>query len=82
MVDESLINHINNKKVWLFGIINNKATDFRIEGAYNRDTNTLSNFIRTYVEKGNVIISDGWQGCNYMNSPDSGYQHLTYNTYK
>ena len=77
-VDESLINHINNKQVWLLGIINNNTKDFRIEGAYNRDTNTLSNFISTYVEKGNVIISDGWQGYNYLNSHDSGYQHLTF----
>jgi len=42
-VDESLINHINNKKIWLLGIINNTSKEFSIEVSYNRDSGTLAN---------------------------------------
>ena len=76
-VDESLINHIDNKQVWLLGIINNSTKDFKIEPSYSRDSQILSNFINQYVKSGNTIISDGWKGYNFLNSESSGFHHIT-----
>ena len=77
-VDESLISHKHNKQIWLIGIINNITKDFRIEGTLNRDSDTLKNFIVKYVDKGNTIISDGWADYGFLNSPNSGYSHITH----
>ena len=57
-VDERLINHKDNKQIWLLGIINNSTKEFRIEASYSRDGDTLSKFINLYVETGNTIVSD------------------------
>lgn len=76
-IDESLINHKNNKQIWLLDIINKATKEFRIEGVYNRDSAILETFIKKYVEKGNTIISDGWPGYNFLNSEKSGYSHIT-----
>ena len=40
-------------------MIDNKTKDFRIEGSLVRDTE-LKNFIHSYVEKGNNIVTDWW----------------------
>ena len=55
-VDECLFAHSNNKQVWILGIIDNTSKDFRLEGTFNRDTNSLKNFITKYVKTGNTII--------------------------
>ena len=78
LVDESLISHKHNKQIWLTGIINNITKYFRIEGTLNRDSDTLKNFIVKYVDKGNTIISDGWADYGFLNSPNSGYSHITH----
>ncbi len=75
-----MINHKDNKQVWLLGIINNSTKEFRIriEVSFSREGQTLSKFIKLYVETGNTIISDGWYGYNFLNSESSGYHHITH----
>jgi len=52
-VDESLINHYNGKQVWLFGICDNIAKDFRLEESYNRNSATLKEF---RIPPGNTVL--------------------------
>jgi len=75
-VDETLINHIDGKQIWLLGICDNKAKEFRIEASYNRDMETLREFINAYVKKGNYIITDGWPAYSFLDHPDSGYRRI------
>ena len=77
--DESLITHHNYKQIWLLGVINNTTKKFRIAGSYNRDSSTLSRFIKKLVTVGNQIVTDSWGGYNWLNSPLSGCQHIKYN---
>ena len=77
--DESLITHHNNKQIWLLGVINNTTKNFRIIGSFNRDASTLSRFIKKFVRTGNQIVTDSWGGYNWIDSAESGYQHIKYN---
>lgn len=77
-VDESLINHINNKQIWLLSIINNTSKEFSIKVSYNRDSGTLANYIQKYIEIENTIISNGCSGYNFLDSAQSGYSHITH----
>ena len=78
-VDESLINHSENRKIWLLGACDNETKEFRIEAAYTRDTATLKEFINTFIEPGNNIITDGWAGYNFLDQPNSGYIRYAHN---
>ena len=78
-VDESLFAHSHNKHVWILGIIDNTSKDFRLDGTFNRDTNSLKNFITKYVKTGNTIISDSWRAYNFIGQNDSGYIHIQHN---
>jgi len=78
-VEESLFAHSHNKQVWILGIINNTSKDFRLDGIFNRDTNSLKNFITKYVKTGNTIISDSWRAYNFLGQNDSGYINIQHN---
>ena len=60
----------------LWSIIKNTTKKFHIVGSYDRDSRTLSNIIKKYVEIGNTIISDGRSGYNFLDSAESGYSHI------
>ena len=60
-------------KLWVLGIINNTDKNFRLECTIKRDTVTLTNFVKKYVEPGNTIVSDGWPA--YSNLNEEGYYH-------
>ena len=78
-VDESLIANINNSSKWLVGVINTTNRNyFRCNLTSVRNTDYLRRFITTYIEPGNTIISDGWQGYNWLNDANSGFNHLTF----
>ena len=74
--DESLINHYNGKQIWLLGICDNNTKEFRIEASYDRDAETLKEFITSFVKKGNNIITDGWAGYSFLDEPGSGYRRI------
>ncbi len=57
--DESLINHINGRQIYLIELTDNITKEFRYEFVENRDTNILKYFITSYVNKGNHIVTDG-----------------------
>ena len=42
-----------------------------------RDSNTLLTLINKHVEKGTLIMSDGWRG--YSKLEESGFKHLSVN---
>lgn len=69
----------NNAQIRIVGITNNNTKDFRLEGVLVRDSNTLEKFVTKFVPKGTHIVTDGWAGYNFINSPNSGYAHLSYN---
>ena len=60
-------------------MINNTTKKFRIIGSINRDSSTLSCFIKKFVRTGNHILTDSWGGYNWIDSAASGYQHIKYN---
>ena len=78
-VDESLFGHIDGEQLWLFGIINNNDRYFRIEPIYTTNTEALKKFISKQVAKGNNICTDGWQGYDYLDAPNSGYHRYRHN---
>ena len=47
--DESLIGHKNNRQLWLIGIINNTSKAYWIEATFQRNSNTMKEFISKYV---------------------------------
>lgn len=65
-VDESLINRIDGKQVWLLGIIDNASKDFCFQAVFNRDAITIKSFISKNVEIGNNMVSDGYSSYNYL----------------
>ena len=58
-IDECNIISINNKSIWLLGIINNNTKNFRIEPVINRDADTIKTFLTKYVGSGNRIVTGG-----------------------
>ena len=67
--DNIVVTHkANGDQIWIIGCINNLTKDFRIEAAKNRNSNTLKNFITSYIDSGNKIITDGWSGYLFLNS--------------
>ena len=78
-VDESLINHFENRQIWLLGACDNETKEFCIEAVYNRDTETLKEFIIIFTEPGNNIITDGSAGNNFLDHPNSGYIRYAHN---
>lgn len=77
--DESLIANINNYSKWLVGVINTTNRNcFRCNLTSVRNADYLRTFVTTYIEQGNTIISEGWQGYNWLNDANSGFNHLTF----
>jgi len=79
LAGESLINHNNNRQIWLLGIINNRNKQFRIVGTLSREGTTLKKIIEKFIFRGNTIVTDHWQGYNWLDSKNSGYHHISFN---
>ena len=71
--DECNIVSIGNTSIWLLGIIDNETKNFRISPTIERDTSNLKAFITKHVERGNHIVTDGWNGYDFLDAPNSGY---------
>ena len=72
--DESEFSHyINGESIWVLGMTNNTTKDFRVVATKIRDTIHLKEFITRYISPGNKIITDGWAGYDWADSPNSGY---------
>ena len=52
----------------LFDIINNRTKEFLLEASKYRDTNTIKKFLYKFIDSGNIIISDGWSGYNFISN--------------
>ena len=62
--------------MWLIGIINNTTKDYRIEATFQRNSNTMKEFITKFVSRGNNIINDGFSAYNILEDNSSGYRHF------
>ena len=52
----------NNQQIWVIGVINNIMKNFRLKAKVLRDSEHLKKFVFSYINKGNVIITDGCIG--------------------
>ena len=57
----------------VLGIINIINKKYRLELSFNRNSNILKKFIKKHVKTGNVIVSNAWEGYNWILDPKSGY---------
>ena len=78
-VDESLFTHVNNKPLWVIGLIDTNSKKFRLIPSFSRDGPKLKSIITKYVMRGNIIITDSWSGYNWISEPNSGLVHITHN---
>ena len=78
-IDESFFGNKNNKQIWLLGIVNTTTKQFRVEGTYSRDGNTITKIISKHIASGNFIITDGWSDYNYLDNDNSGYANIKHN---
>ena len=62
------------QQIWVLGIIDNYSKDFRLNLTLDRNQETLKSFIARYVEPGNTIVTDGWQGYDFLSNTDD-YRH-------
>ena len=78
-IDESLFTHnLKGEQIWVIGCVNNSTKDFRVEAVCNRNSETLKGFITSYIDRGNKIITDGWQGYSFL-SHLNGYEWEVHN---
>ena len=50
-----------------------------MEFSSQRTEEILKKVVCAYVKKGNVIVTDGWSGYNYISRVNSGYSHSIHN---
>lgn len=72
---ESLFCHSSGEQVWVVGMINSETKNLRLEIIENRNATTLQKIIEKHVFNGNIIVSDAWSGCSFLNDIHSGYIH-------
>lgn len=77
--EESLFGHRNHKQIWILGAINDRTKDFRLEVFLKCDSETLKNFITTYVPRGSNIVTDSWMGYHFLDYPNYWYTHFSHN---
>ena len=65
-VDESLFLSVSNEQTWVIGIIDNEKKDFRLEITNIRNEEILKQIITTHIKPGNVVVTDGWSGYNFL----------------
>lgn len=56
----------NGNQVWVVGAVDNITKDFRVDIAFRRNEVVLKTFITNYIEKGNKLITDGWNGYSFI----------------
>lgn len=63
----------------MVGLLNYETNSLRLEIVNNRNTDTLKTIITKHILKGNYIISDCWNGYNFLSVIGSGYIHMSFN---
>ena len=64
---------------WVFGMVERQSGKLKLEicPQNQRDSNTLLTLINKHVEKGTLIMNDGWKG--YSKLEDLRFKHLSVN---
>lgn len=71
-VHESQFTYLKSgKQVWLLGLINNRTKEFRLQATTTRNSINLKKFIISYIDSGNTIITEGWQGYAFLQNNNS-----------
>lgn len=77
-IDESNFINVENKQLWVVGIINTISKKIRLEIAFVRNTELMKNFIYNYIKPGNCIVSDQWGAYDWIDA-DNNYLHSVHN---
>ena len=77
-IDESNFVNVDNRNLWVLGIVCNNNKKIRLALSFDRDTNIMKKFIKNYVKSGNVLVTDGWGAYQWIDS-DINYTHSTHN---
>ena len=73
--DESLFTHRDGIQAWVVGIINTDINEMRLEVVANRNEEMLKALKEKHIGIGNIVYTDSWDGYNFLNRPNSGYNH-------
>ena len=74
-VDESKFVNLNNRLLWVIGIIHTSTKKIRLEVTFERDAEKLKKIITKHVATGNCIVTDLWAGYRWIDYDGSGYVH-------
>ena len=66
--------------MWVIGIINTHNKFLRMEfPTLEMLIDIIKKIIKTQLQAGNIIVSDGWSGYHWLDEPFSSYIHSTHN---
>ena len=65
-IDESYFSHIDNKQIWVIGLINTQTKEFRLIPSFKRDSATIKKIVEKFIKRGNIIITDSWAAYDWI----------------
>ena len=78
-IDEIMfITDANNNQILVIGAVDNVTKDFRVDIAYKRNETILKEFITTYIERGNKLITNGWAGYSFIGDLPRIFKGIAY----
>ena len=67
MNESIFFNNLKGVAILVLWIKENSNKDFRVKAVKERNSDVLNNFIISYIERGNKIITDGWPVYTFLN---------------
>lgn len=78
-MDESKFVNLNNRLLWVVGIIQTSTKKICFEVTFERDAEKWKNIIAKHVVPGNCIVTDAWTGYRWIDINDLCYVHAVHN---
>ena len=63
----------------MVGIVNCNTRKLRLEITHLRTADIMKKIIFKHIKRGNIIVSDGWTGYNWISNIEYGYIHSVHN---
>jgi hypothetical protein len=60
-------------------MINNESNAIRLDIVNQRDGDTLKKLINAHIIPGNYVITDSWSRYSFLDDPEEGYIHFSFN---